>query len=62
MTLQMCSAAIESRQTDAVAIKSNEVYERYMRYMRYMRYLTGCAELFAKGYADVRPAGTSSRI
>ena len=39
--------AIESRKDDAIAIQSEEVYERYMRY------LTGCADLFRDGYTDV---------
>ena len=32
---------------EAIAITSEEVYERYMKY------LTGCADLFRKGYTDV---------
>ncbi|WP_193694715.1 class I SAM-dependent methyltransferase, partial [Mycobacterium tuberculosis] len=31
----------------AIAIQSEEVYERYMKY------LTGCAKLFRVGYIDV---------
>lgn len=31
----------------AVAVQSQEVYERYMHY------LTGCAKLFRDGHADV---------
>lgn len=46
-TLQMWATALQSRHADAIAIQSEEVYERYMRY------LTGCAELFRKGYVDV---------
>ena len=46
-TLQIWAAALESRQDDAIAIQSQEVYDRYMRY------LTGCAELFTEGYTDV---------
>ncbi|BDX32038.1 cyclopropane-fatty-acyl-phospholipid synthase [Mycobacterium antarcticum] len=46
-TLEIWAAALEARRDEAVAIQSEEVYDRYMRY------LTGCAELFAKGYTDV---------
>jgi cyclopropane-fatty-acyl-phospholipid synthase len=46
-TLDMWSAALEAHKDEAIAIQSEEVYDRYMRY------LTGCAELFAKGYTDV---------
>ncbi len=46
-TLDIWSAALESRKDEAIAIQSEEVYERYMRY------LTGCADLFREGYTDV---------
>ena len=41
------SAALEARKDEAIAIQSQEVYDRYMRY------LTGCADLFRQGYTDV---------
>ena len=46
-TLDIWAAALEAHQDEAIAIQSEEVYERYMRY------LTGCAELFRTGYIDV---------
>jgi cyclopropane-fatty-acyl-phospholipid synthase len=46
-TLKNWSAALEARKDEAIALQSQEVYDRYMRY------LTGCAELFEKGYTDV---------
>lgn len=46
-TLDTWAAALEARRDEAIAIQSDEVYERYMRY------LTGCAELFREGYTDV---------
>jgi cyclopropane-fatty-acyl-phospholipid synthase len=46
-TLDTWSAALESRKDEAIAIQSEEVYDRYMRY------LTGCADLFRDGYIDV---------
>jgi cyclopropane-fatty-acyl-phospholipid synthase len=46
-TLDIWSAALESHKDQAVALQSEEVYERYMRY------LTGCAEMFRTGYIDV---------
>ncbi len=46
-TLEIWAAALEARKDEAIAIQSKEVYDRYMRY------LTGCAELFEKGYTDV---------
>jgi cyclopropane-fatty-acyl-phospholipid synthase len=46
-TLEIWSAALESRRDEAIAIQSEEVYDRYMRY------LTGCAELFNEGYTDI---------
>jgi len=46
-TLEDWAAALESHKDEAIAIQSEEVYERYMKY------LTGCAELFRDGYTDV---------
>jgi cyclopropane-fatty-acyl-phospholipid synthase len=46
-TLDYWSTALEARRDEAVAIQSQEVYDRYMKY------LTGCADLFREGYTDV---------
>ena len=46
-TLDTWAGALEARKDEAIAIQSDEVYERYMRY------LTGCADLFRKGNTDV---------
>jgi cyclopropane-fatty-acyl-phospholipid synthase len=46
-TLDHWSAALEAHRDEAVAIQSQEVYDRYMKY------LTGCAENFRAGYTDV---------
>ena len=46
-TLDIWAANLESKKDEAIAITSEEVYERYMKY------LTGCADLFRKGYTDV---------
>lgn len=46
-TLDLWSAALETRRDEAIAIQSTEVYDQYMRY------LTGCAELFRDGYTNV---------
>lgn len=46
-TLDTWAVALESRKDEAIAIQSEEVYQRYMKY------LTGCAELFRDGYTDV---------
>ena len=46
-TLDIWAAALEARKDEAIAIQSEEVYDRYMKY------LTGCADLFRKGYTDV---------
>ncbi|MDT5177787.1 MAG: cyclopropane-fatty-acyl-phospholipid synthase, partial [Mycobacterium sp.] len=46
-TLEIWANALESRKDEAIAIQSQEVYDRYMRY------LTGCAELFTEGYTDI---------
>jgi cyclopropane-fatty-acyl-phospholipid synthase len=46
-TLERWAAALESRRDEAIAVQSEEVYDRYMKY------LTGCADLFRQGYTDV---------
>jgi cyclopropane-fatty-acyl-phospholipid synthase len=46
-TLDLWAAALQQHRTEAIAIQSEEVYERYMRY------LTGCADLFRAGNTDV---------
>ncbi|MCV7378584.1 SAM-dependent methyltransferase [Mycobacterium alsense] len=46
-TLETWSAALEANREKAIAIQSEEVYDRYMKY------LTGCAKLFRQGYTDV---------
>lgn len=46
-TLDLWAAALEAHHSEAVAIQSEEVYQRYMRY------LTGCANAFRDGYIDV---------
>lgn len=46
-TLDTWAAALEARRDEAIAIQSEEVYDRYMKY------LTGCAGLFREGYTDV---------
>lgn len=46
-TLDMWAAALRAHRDEAVAIQSEEVYDRYMRY------LTGCADMFRVGYIDV---------
>ncbi|WP_207546889.1 class I SAM-dependent methyltransferase, partial [Mycobacterium kubicae] len=46
-TLDTWAAALESHRDEAIAIQSEEVYERYMKY------LTGCANAFRTGYIDV---------
>jgi cyclopropane-fatty-acyl-phospholipid synthase len=46
-TLDMWAANLEAHKDEAIAIQSEAAYERYMRY------LTGCADLFRKGYTDV---------
>ncbi len=40
-------AALEANRAEAIAIQSEEVYDRYMKY------LTGCAKLFRQGYTDI---------
>ena len=46
-TLDIWSAALRARKDEAIAIQSQEIYDRYMKY------LTGCADLFREGYTDV---------
>jgi cyclopropane-fatty-acyl-phospholipid synthase len=46
-TLDTWAKALEAQHEQAVAITSDEVYERYLHY------LTGCRELFRDGYTDV---------
>jgi cyclopropane-fatty-acyl-phospholipid synthase len=46
-TLGIWADALDARSDEAVALQSQEVYDRYMHY------LTGCARLFALGQADV---------
>ena len=46
-TLDTWAAALEAHRDEAIAIQSEEVYDRYMHY------LTGCAKGFHEGYIDV---------
>ncbi|UXA07910.1 class I SAM-dependent methyltransferase [Mycobacterium sp. SMC-2] len=46
-TLDLWAAALEAHRNEAIAIQSEEVYDRYMRY------LTGCAQAFRDGYIDI---------
>jgi len=46
-TLDLWAAALEAHKNEAIAIQSEEAYDRYMKY------LTGCADLFRAGYIDV---------
>lgn len=46
-TLDMWAAALEANREQAIAIQSQQVYDRYMKY------LTGCAKLFREDYTDV---------
>ena len=46
-TLEMWAAALEANKDKAIAMQSEEVFDRYMKY------LTGCAKLFHQGYTDV---------
>jgi len=46
-TLDLWAAALEAHKNEAIAIQSEEIYERYMKY------LTGCAKNFRIGYTDV---------
>jgi cyclopropane-fatty-acyl-phospholipid synthase len=46
-TLDLWAQALQEHRDEAIAIQSEEVYERYMKY------LTGCANAFRSGYIDV---------
>jgi cyclopropane-fatty-acyl-phospholipid synthase len=46
-TLDLWAAALQEHKDEAIAIQSEEVYERYMRY------LTGCAKMFRDRQVDV---------
>jgi cyclopropane-fatty-acyl-phospholipid synthase len=46
-TLDMWAARLEARRDDAIAITSEEVYDRYLHY------LTGCADFFRRGRCNV---------
>jgi cyclopropane-fatty-acyl-phospholipid synthase len=46
-TLDLWAEALSGRRAEAVALQSEEVYERYMHY------LTGCAKLFKQRQAEV---------
>lgn len=46
-TLEIWAAALEARKDEAIAIQSEEVYERYMRYLR------GCERYFTEEVIDV---------
>ena len=46
-TLDMWAEALQAHRDEAIALQSEEVYDRYLRY------LTGCAGLFRNGNSDV---------
>jgi cyclopropane-fatty-acyl-phospholipid synthase len=46
-TLDLWAEALKAHRDEAIAIQSEEVYQRYMKY------LTGCAKLFRQGQIDV---------
>ncbi|MDA2895285.1 cyclopropane mycolic acid synthase family methyltransferase [Mycolicibacterium sp. BiH015] len=46
-TLDIWADALQKHKDEAIAIQSEEVYDRYMKY------LTGCADLFREGYTDI---------
>ena len=46
-TLDLWAKALEAHKAEAIAIQSDEVYERYMKY------LTGCTNAFRTGHIDV---------
>ena len=46
-TLDHWAAALEANRDEAIAVQSEEVYDRYMKY------LTGCSRAFRIGYIDV---------
>ncbi len=47
-TLETWAANLKANKDQAIAIQSQEAYDRYMKY------LTGCAKLFREGYIDVK--------
>jgi cyclopropane-fatty-acyl-phospholipid synthase len=46
-TLETWAQALDAQRAEAITVQSEEVYQRYMKY------LTGCADMFRKGYIDV---------
>ena len=46
-TLNIWAANLEANKEQAIAIQSQEVYDRYMHY------LTGCEDFFHKGISNV---------
>ncbi len=46
-TLETWARALDAQRDEAIAAQSEEVYQRYMKY------LTGCADMFRRGYIDV---------
>jgi cyclopropane-fatty-acyl-phospholipid synthase len=46
-TLDTWAENLEANKNEAIAVQSEQVYERYMRY------LTGCADLFRRGITEV---------
>jgi cyclopropane-fatty-acyl-phospholipid synthase len=46
-TLEIWAEKLSARKDEAIAVQSEEVYDRYMKY------LNGCAELFRDGYTDI---------
>jgi cyclopropane-fatty-acyl-phospholipid synthase len=46
-TLDRWAAALQAHRDEAIAAQSLEAYDRYLKY------LTGCADLFRRGYLDV---------
>jgi cyclopropane-fatty-acyl-phospholipid synthase len=46
-TLDVWAEGLSAHKDEAIAIQSEEVYDMYMKY------LTGCANLFRKGYTDL---------
>ena len=46
-TLDLWAEALEAHKDEAIAVQSEEVYERYIKY------LTGCAKMFRERQVDV---------
>ncbi|MDP9166874.1 MAG: class I SAM-dependent methyltransferase, partial [Actinomycetota bacterium] len=46
-TLDIWAETLSAKRDEAVALQSEEVYDRYMKY------LTGCSDLFHKGYTNL---------